>query len=99
MSEREKDPPEPEDENQACEDKPDRRPAHRHERDHDKGQRNRRGCVDPASRGRPRESVASQKIADCGGEDFRPGCDAIERRRERVRRARRGHADDHDFAA
>ena len=64
-----------------------------------KGKRDRRGCVDPAGRGRPRQSVAGQEIADRSREDFRAGRNAIERCRERVRRARRCHADDDDFAA
>ena len=68
IDEREKDPRQPEDENQACEAEANRRPTHRHESDHENGERNRRSGVDPTSRRRPRQSVASQKIADRGRE-------------------------------
>ena len=99
LDECEKDRREPEDEDQARQRQPHRGPAHRHERDHDNGKRNRRGRVDPAGRWRPRQSVAGHEIADCSREHFRARRNAIEWRRERVRRARGRNADDDDFAA
>ena len=99
VDEREKDPREPEDENQARETEANRRPAHRHESDHENGERNRGGRVDPARGRRPRQSVAGHEIADRGCEHFRARRNAIERRCECVRRARRRDPNDDDFVA
>ena len=99
VDEGEKDSREPEGEDQACESEPGRRAAHRHERDHENGKRNRRGRIEAAGRWRPRQSVAGHEIADRGREDFHAGRNAIERRRERVGRASGRNADNDDFAA
>ena len=95
---RPQDPSEPEDENQACEDEPDRRTAHRHQRDMTTGSataatasiRRVEGVRANPSPARRLPIAVAKTSAPA-----RPG----RRGRERVRRARRRHAHDHDFTA